>query len=1344
MEMYGQAWDRAPDRIELGMRQGQIAIDLARFDEALSVSSRLARTVSADGEITARAQAAGARLKALALLGRSNAPDVVMPEAEWKNVVTAFQEAIQKNPHDIDLAARLADIDRHRLKHPSEAERIKLADKVIDSMVAMNAERPEAWLSRYLYRKSLKAVGETANGDADADLDKALDMGRKDPKKESADVLLYAGQRAADKKDVATARSYFERATQVRPSDFRGWLRLGELTAGEGTDASHTQAVEIWNKGLDAVGQYEIDLIMPLTATLIQLRRFADAEEKLRPLDGAIQRLMEPGRSLVELGAARLRAGAAAAKGNTMSAAMTLRNVLNDTREGTASTVYRTPFADAWVQLGDYYAELRFDDQAAEAYETAGRLDRNVPEWRLKAARATERNGRPGEAVQHYRAVVETDPQNPAMWLALARACFLDQVAAAPAERNWQQFQTAFKKAVETKANAVVLYLLEADYASAQGRPDESAKILTKAASRVPKAWELWQALALTEQRLKADAEVQKAVASFEKCAPSPESIPLFKSRLAIEAGQLDDARAILESSLASLSDTAKAAVANQLVELDLRQGKRGDARRRLEEAAAREPDNLQTLDTLAQLLADERDWKGLEDVERRLKKVEGEDGTLWREYRARRLLFESAELDDPRFREADRLAREIGGLRPTWQRRYVLQGVLARRQNQFDEAIADYQQAIRLGNRSIGLSEELIDLLIEQRRFTEADREFQRVRQSVARSSRLSSVAIPIFVRRGESEEALRLAEDWVRRQPIDAASHVRLGRTLLLTTPESSAEYPKVLSRAQLEYEHAVELAPTDVRMWVELFRYYTGVQKNEEAADAMLSRLAKRIDIPQPQKVFVLAQLYESIGNRGEAGRFYLEAIKSASPEGQMIVLQRAAQFLVADDPAQAEAYCRQILERRPKSVEARRTLVRALAEQGGEQRLREAATLLTEVGRVGGSTAADRRLEAILLARTGRPEDRQRSIELLEGLVQIPQQALPQDRVLLASLYENEHRLMPAYEQLLAASRQDNVAAVDLVRYAEFLYRNAADQPQFAGHVDAVLTQLEHDPENRASAVRLRLDAAKKIPQESRRQTQIRQIIDDFAKRFIAQVKDATLRRETFSKLLFLLARENLTDEAVRLVKQKSPSTEPLDTAIALADALTLLPPGSQLAQGTADVLKEAVEKNPRSASLLYSLGNFRYVNQSRDEAVALYRKVLTVDPKHKLAMNNLALALADRPDGRSEALDIVNRALQQFGTDSGLLDTKGQVLVRLGRVDEGLTALTEAVTSQGRDPLLLLHLSNAYLAANKPSEARAAYRRARAFNVAQLIITPDDRAMVERLEAHVRQTAAAGG
>jgi exosortase len=1352
MELYRDTWNLDPDRVELGERCAELAIELSRYDEALAAATTLASanprpvdsTPDAQVEASRRtneAHRAAARLKALALLGRSMRADVVTPEEEWQKIVAAFEDASRQNPADIELAVRLADIERHQLKSTPAPQRQKVADGLMDAMVSHNPERPEAWLARYLYWKSLTTAAEAVSTGSEGDLDRALEIGRKDPKKESANALLFAGERASEKKDIHTARQLFERATVVRPTDYRGWTRLGQLAADEGTDEARGRAVEIWSKGVSSVNEYDMELVLPLAATLVQLHRFADAEERLRPLDASLPRLMEPGRSLVELGAARVRAAGAATQGNPVVAAATLRNVLNGTRAGTASGVYCTPFADGWMQLGDYYTDLKLDDEAAAAYESAGRLDENVSQWRTKAAQAAERCGRPDDAIQHLRDVARRDP-SPANWLALARANFLEQVGLAPSQRNWHDFRDAFNKVVETKTNGGQLTILQAEYLVSEGQLDQSIKTLTTALEKSPKTWQFWQALAVVQDRRKDEAEKKKALAQFEKYAPDRETTLFFKARLAIDAGRLDEARQLLEGAKGSLSAAGKVSARDQLVEIDLREGRRQQARNRLEATATEDPTNLQILDTLGQIVVDDRDWKALEDIEARLKKLEGDDGTLWRELHVRRLLSQIVETDDPRFREADRLAREIGALRPNWPRRWILQGLVARRQNQIDEAIAAYQQAIRLGNRSIGLSEELIDLLNEQHRFTESDREFERVRQAVARSSRLSSAAIPIYVRRGESEEALRLAEDWVRRQPDDASSYVRLGRTILLTTPESSADYAKAVKRAQTAYEHAVELAPGDVRVWIVLFHFYTGVQKNAEAANAMLTRLAQRIDVPETQRVFVLAQLYEAIGNRAEAGRFYLSAIKSATADAQATVLQRAAQFFVTDDPAQAEAYCRQLLKLHPKSIDARRTLVRALAEQGGEERFREAAGVLADLAKTRESSLGDKRLEAILLARTGNATDHQRATELLEGFVQIPQQAVRQDRLLLATLYETDGRLMPAYEQLLALSRQDDATAADLIRYAEFLLRNVGEQPQFADYAEPVLARLEQDSLNRVSAVRLRLAAATKL-RPTQRAAKSRQIIDQSARRFVTEEKDDTLRRDTLTKLLVLLARQDQLDEAVRLVSDKQLCSS-LDTAIALADALTLLPRDSGLAHKGAPILKAAIEQFPRSAELLYSLGNLRYIAGGREDALALYRRSLEVRPDDKLTLNNLAVALGDRPEGLAEALATINRALQKFNSDVALLDTKGQLLVLAGRSREGLALLSEAVSIQGSDALLLLHLANAYLAAGKPAEARTTYRRAQVFNVASYVVTAGDRAIIERLEAHIRETVASGG
>ena len=406
MELYRDAWNLDPDRVELGERCAELAIELARYDEALGAATTLAAADLRPAETTPTAQAEAsrrtgearrmaARLKALALLGRSMRADVVTPEDEWQRIVAAFQDAIRQNPTDIELAVRLADIERHQLKAAPAPDRQKVADGLMDAMVARNSEGPEAWLARYLYWKSLVAASEPVSTGSEGDLDRALEIGRKDSKKESADALLFAGERASEKKDLPAARQFFERATVVRPTDYRGWTRLGQIVAEEGTDAARTRAVEIWSKGVASVNEYDMELVLPLAATLVQLRRFADAEERLRPLDASLPRLLEPGRSLVELGTARLRAGAAAAQGNIVTAVATLRNVLNGTRAGSASAVYRTPFADGWMQLGDYYAELKLDDEAAEAYESAGRLNEKVPQWRTKAAQAAERCGRP-------------------------------------------------------------------------------------------------------------------------------------------------------------------------------------------------------------------------------------------------------------------------------------------------------------------------------------------------------------------------------------------------------------------------------------------------------------------------------------------------------------------------------------------------------------------------------------------------------------------------------------------------------------------------------------------------------------------------------------------------------------------------------------------------------------------------------------------------------------------------------------------------------------------------------------------------------------------------------------
>ena len=103
--------------------------------------------------------------------------------------------------------------------------------------------------------------------------------------------------------------------------------------------------------------------------------------------------------------------------------------------------------------------------------------------------RPAQRSGTAARArpSQHYRELAEKNPNDAANWLALARASFLDQITVAPSERNWHEFREAFKKAAEKKANGVALYMLEADYAAAEGKLDQSVTVLNKALAKFPR-----------------------------------------------------------------------------------------------------------------------------------------------------------------------------------------------------------------------------------------------------------------------------------------------------------------------------------------------------------------------------------------------------------------------------------------------------------------------------------------------------------------------------------------------------------------------------------------------------------------------------------------------------------------------------------------------------------------------------------------------------------------------------------------------------------------------------------------------------------------------------------------
>jgi tetratricopeptide (TPR) repeat protein len=149
---------------------------------------------------------------------------------------------------------------------------------------------------------------------------------------------------------------------------------------------------------------------------------------------------------------------------------------------------------------------------------------------------------------------------------------------------------------------------------------------------------------------------------------------------------------------------------------------------------------------------------------------------------------------------------------------------------------------------------------------------------------------------------------------------------------------------------------------------------------------------------------------------------------------------------------------------------------------------------------------------------------------------------------------------------------------------------------------------------------------------------------------------------------------------------------------------------------ARVLEDARAKFPDDTDVSFEIGAQFERQKKFAEAEAAFRRVLAVDPGHAAALNYLGYMLAERGERLSESIDLIKRALevepengsyldslgwayykdgkldlaedflrraaQQLTTNSVVQDHYGDVLLRLGRVDEAIGAWNRALTGDG--------------------------------------------------------------
>jgi len=165
--------------------------------------------------------------------------------------------------------------------------------------------------------------------------------------------------------------------------------------------------------------------------------------------------------------------------------------------------------------------------------------------------------------------------------------------------------------------------------------------------------------------------------------------------------------------------------------------------------------------------------------------------------------------------------------------------------------------------------------------------------------------------------------------------------------------------------------------------------------------------------------------------------------------------------------------------------------------------------------------------------------------------------------------------------------------------------------------------------------------------------------------------------------------------------------------ALADNESWLPAYTALAglqsgdiSAQIDTYKRGLEALPGSQELALLLGTAYERNGQIDAAIASYEEALAINPDQPAVANNLAALLADnRTDSKS--LDRALELAEQFknSDNPAFLDTLGWVYYRQEKYERALPLLEESVEKAGQVPVLRYHLGMAYLALERPEDAR---------------------------------------
>ncbi len=581
----------------------------------------------------------------------------------------------------------------------------------------------------------------------------------------------------------------------------------------------------------------------------------------------------------------------------------------------------------------------------------------------------------------------------------------------------------------------------------------------------------------------------------------------------------------------------------------------------------------------------------------------------------------------------------------------YYVLGLSLYQKNETEQAINNLQKALEIQPSFAAARIYLSMFLLKKNRVDDAVLEVKKVLDEENNNAFAHNVLGSAYIAKENYAEALAELNKALKIQPGFADAHIKKGLIALQQGKGTEAES---------ELAYAMRLLPEqqDVRRMLAL--YY--INHNEYSKAISVLRDGIRGQQSDAVLYYLIAESFLRQDNVNEAMKHFVKA-KETDPKNDLASIKIASIYFLQGKQEQGIQELRNLLDRSPNNLQALLMLASLSELNGNENDARKYFIRAGENGAPEGIAAASKYFQ--------RANDTDLAVKVLkEGMIKWP------DNELLCELIGKIQVARKQYKDAIKTFER-------LERYNyqlgfTYLVRTYLVMGDDTKALERIRAEIEKNPTN----LNLRAELSNVYQHMGKTNNAIENAQDI--------IRQNPKSPRGYLNLALVYQRSNDLDKAIKVLRDVD-RKEDADIAFMLGN-LFFLKKNYAAALGQ---YRKAEKIKPGAVPVLFQKGDVFYAMQKKEEAIAEYQKVIRLSPNHVMALNNLAYLYGEENRKLDQALLYATRAFVLAPDNDLIRDTLGYVLVKSGKIDQGLYMLKKAAGDSQKNPNFLYHLALAY-------------------------------------------------